>query len=595
MSTHTIYIEVSDEITTVIERLKNAPEDAVALIVPKGAILLQSVINLKLAKKAAADSGKQIVLVSTDKIGRNLATQLGIPVVANEKDAGLALEGKMPASETAAAEDGANVIDGVRIHRYYDEQDDGEAAPAAGAAPVPDPIIIPKNIMQEPPAAAKASPIEPIEVPTTPPVTDGPLQRTKIDTEPNPVTPPPVVTTTKVTTPPVGPATGKGDAAPLPKKRKLFYFGVFLLVLILLAATAVSFLFLPVTTATLAVPAESWTRDLEFTASSAATAVSDDNLTIPADTVVGEAEGKLTFKSTGVKKVGTNATGTATLYNYTSTSPQTLPAGSTISAASRTFVTQAAVTVPGYSQSVGGPRTPGEKTVAINASEVGPESNLTDATAADITGPGINLSGKVTATGGTSTDVAIVSATDITNAKNALTLQLKDAARVKLEEQMQNRDPRYDEKADSFALADFTVTAASGAEAESAEASAKGQLKRLVVNYAQLKGVSETRILADQEPNKKTLIESVEVASFVVSPDNKQVAIKAVVSGKVSQLIPTAELQSRLTSRSEADGRKIASELVPNSTLSATYKPGWWPIKRFPYFGKFLRLHITYE
>jgi hypothetical protein len=145
-----IYVEVSDEITTVIERMKEANDTAIALVVPKGAILLQSIVNLKLAKRAAADHGKELSLITTDKIGKNLATQVGLPVYARLDDENIPEEG--PEEEGNEP----SVIAGVKIHRYYDEEN---AKEEEADAPVIDPII-PKQILTEKAQPSQAEPVD---------------------------------------------------------------------------------------------------------------------------------------------------------------------------------------------------------------------------------------------------------------------------------------------------------------------------------------------------------------------------------------------------------------------------------------------------
>ena len=79
-----IYLESDDEITSVVDKLKNAEGNSLDLVIPKEAIMLQSVINLKLLKRQAEALGKEITIVTTDKVGQKLASQIGIPVVAKE-------------------------------------------------------------------------------------------------------------------------------------------------------------------------------------------------------------------------------------------------------------------------------------------------------------------------------------------------------------------------------------------------------------------------------------------------------------------------------------------------------------------------------
>jgi len=75
-----IYLEPDEEITSVIDKMKQAKSRKLSLVVPREATILQSVVNLKLLLREAANSGKEIALVTTDKIGRNLASQVGLVV-----------------------------------------------------------------------------------------------------------------------------------------------------------------------------------------------------------------------------------------------------------------------------------------------------------------------------------------------------------------------------------------------------------------------------------------------------------------------------------------------------------------------------------
>jgi hypothetical protein len=83
MSKSTVYIDVEDEITTIIDKLKEAPELVVALVLPKRASVLQSIINLKLLKRAAQQSRKKVVLITTDSSVLALAGTTGMHVAAS--------------------------------------------------------------------------------------------------------------------------------------------------------------------------------------------------------------------------------------------------------------------------------------------------------------------------------------------------------------------------------------------------------------------------------------------------------------------------------------------------------------------------------
>jgi hypothetical protein len=76
----TFYIDVDEEITSIVERVRKAHMDELVMVVPKGALLIQSIINLKLLKKEADNLGKEIIIVTQDKIGKLLIEKTGIPI-----------------------------------------------------------------------------------------------------------------------------------------------------------------------------------------------------------------------------------------------------------------------------------------------------------------------------------------------------------------------------------------------------------------------------------------------------------------------------------------------------------------------------------
>jgi len=81
MSNKVIYIEADEEITSVISRIKKVREPKVALVIPKGSIVLGSIVNLKMLKKHEKDLGKEITIATTDRTGRHLASQVGFTAV----------------------------------------------------------------------------------------------------------------------------------------------------------------------------------------------------------------------------------------------------------------------------------------------------------------------------------------------------------------------------------------------------------------------------------------------------------------------------------------------------------------------------------
>ncbi len=73
-----VYLELEEEITSVIDKLRRVPQAEIFLVVPKKANLVQSIVNLKLLKKHAGMLGKEVTIVTADPVGLNLAQRAGL-------------------------------------------------------------------------------------------------------------------------------------------------------------------------------------------------------------------------------------------------------------------------------------------------------------------------------------------------------------------------------------------------------------------------------------------------------------------------------------------------------------------------------------
>ncbi len=75
----TVYIDVDEEITGILDRIRQEQAVDIFLVIPKGAMLLNSIINLKLLKKEAEKIGKIItILAPNDKQAKVIIERAGI-------------------------------------------------------------------------------------------------------------------------------------------------------------------------------------------------------------------------------------------------------------------------------------------------------------------------------------------------------------------------------------------------------------------------------------------------------------------------------------------------------------------------------------
>jgi len=134
MNKDVIYIDVDDDITAIIGKVKDSKENIVALVPPKRVGVLQSAVNLRLLDRAAKGVHKRLVLITNNQALVALAAAAQLPVAKN-------LQSKPELPEIAALEidDGEDVIDGanlpvgdhVRVMTLPDDETDTDKAAAS--------------------------------------------------------------------------------------------------------------------------------------------------------------------------------------------------------------------------------------------------------------------------------------------------------------------------------------------------------------------------------------------------------------------------------------------------------------------------------
>ncbi|MDB5179385.1 MAG: hypothetical protein JWN12_17 [Candidatus Saccharibacteria bacterium] len=110
MNKDVIYIDVDDDVTAIIGKIKKAKEKIVAVVPPKRAGTLQSAVNLRLLDRMAKADNKQLVLITNNVALIALAANSLIPVAKN-------LQSKPEIAEIAAIaiDDSDDIIDGADL------------------------------------------------------------------------------------------------------------------------------------------------------------------------------------------------------------------------------------------------------------------------------------------------------------------------------------------------------------------------------------------------------------------------------------------------------------------------------------------------
>lgn len=82
----TFYVAPDEEILSVVSRLRSSALLENVFVVPKRALILQSIVNLRMLVREAEKLGKSVVIVTQDEQGRALAEKLGLPTRAYSND-----------------------------------------------------------------------------------------------------------------------------------------------------------------------------------------------------------------------------------------------------------------------------------------------------------------------------------------------------------------------------------------------------------------------------------------------------------------------------------------------------------------------------
>ena len=369
MNKDVIYIDVEDDITNIVSKIKDSKARIVALVPPKRVGILQSAVNMRLLNRAAENAEKRIVLITSDQALSGLAAAARIPVAKT-------LQSRPEIAEIPAidVDDGDDVIDGSEIPV-------GELADKA----------IPKarNKADDAIDAAIAEDEKPSK--------------------------------------PAKPAKSAGKGKP-----KVPDFNVFRKKLVLIGGGIALFIvfivwaiwFAPHATVVITAKTTTSTVDKSVT-------LKQDGKVDAANNIVKSLRQEqkkdisVDFTPTGKKKVGEKASGTMHLVR-TSVSSLTLiiPAGTSFSSGDYTFVSTEPASLSGTSIGPGGV-IQSVATVKVQATQVGSEYNLSSRSYSS------NVSGFSAAgtamSGGSSREVTVVSADDVAKAKVKLDAQ-KDAS-----------------------------------------------------------------------------------------------------------------------------------------------------------------------
>lgn len=387
MNKDVIYIDIEDDITAIIGKVKSAKEKIVALVPPKRVGVLQSAVNLRLLARAATQAHKHLVIITNNPALSALAAAAILPVAKNlQTKPGLA---EIPALDI---DDGEDIIDGAQL-------------PVGDLARTAD---TPRNT-------------------TLIPVVDD--TSTKADKAVDQIT--------KA----AAPGAGGTLAAPKAKNNaKVPNFNIFRKKLVLIIGGSILLLafliwalfFAP--RATIQITARTTDSSINAKVTFDPAATTDlAAATIRSTSQQVNKQDFVDFDATGKKQVGEKATGTMKLTRTSvSSTPITVPAGTIFTAGSVQFASTQDATLGATSVGPGG-IIQDTATVNVQATQMGTSSNVaTQSYSASVSG--FNSQGSAMG-GGTDKEITVVTADDVQKATDALLQKDTDVMKDQLKSQ----------------------------------------------------------------------------------------------------------------------------------------------------------------
>lgn len=567
----TIYIDIDDEITGIIDKVRGSSGKVTALVLPKRAAVFQSIVNMKLLKRAADSSGKHLVLITSEAGLLPLAGAAGVHVAKT-----LSSKPEIPAAPKDLGDDEEP------IQESGDTPDDVTAA-TAGDQPVG------KLAGAAAAGAVAADGVETLELDD---------DEVPEDTATN------AAKKSKAAPAAVGAAAAKkakdqgkkGSKFKIPNfgkfRTKLIIAGVALLLLILFIIFGL--IVLPKATISVKTDATNVPVNLNLNLSTAATSpdTSSDTPTIPAKLASEQKTYTQQVPTTGQKNHGNKASGNVTVTNCGS-SDVTLPAGTGFSSGGNTYISQQSVTVPVSDfKGLNGPcKGNGKASVGVQAQSGGSSANLPSGASFTISGGSSGLSTQGdTISGGTDNIVQTVNQNDINNAK----------AKIATNDSAQKQSLQNDLKKDNYFPITSTFSAGTPAVTQSAQVNdvANSVTVTEVVNYTMfgakqkdLNTLVDNAVKGQIDTGKQSILdEGLSKAVFGVNNSSATSAqLTLQTTAEVGPDINTAAIQQLALGKKPAD---VKSQLQGNpdvTTVDVKLSPFW--VSSVP--KKASKVHVT--
>ncbi len=544
----TIYVDVDDEITGIIDKVRSSKGKVVALVLPKRATVLQSIVNMKLLKRTAEGAKKHLVLVTTEASLLPLAGSVGLHVASTPTSKPV-----IPPAPDAPDDEPEDVDEPLAVNDGTDDSDfNAESASktpvgvlaAAGAAGV---------------AASRLSPAVDEEIDLDDAETDKPDSTAK-----------------------------SSDKSGKPKKnRKLavpnfdsfrtkLLIGAGVLAL-LIVGWIFAFVVLPKATITIHTDTTTVPTNLNLTLDTTAKTLNTDQNIVPATAQTNEKSYTQQVATTGQQNNGDKAKGEVTFSAGTCSAnfPADIPAGTGVSSGGKTYITQENASFNAANS--GGKCVFKSGSTDIVASSGGTSFN-TGSSASFTVNSRSDVTGAGSADGGTDNITKIVAQADIDSAKSKINTQDTSAIKSGLQAALQGR--QLTPVTVTFLAGDPTVTTSAkvGDAADTVTVTEVVSYSMLGVKPADLQTLVVDNVNKQIDKSKQVILDDgVAKAKFTQSNPGSPTAASVAFSTKsiAGPDIDVDKLKPQVVGKKSGDIKSLLEQTPGVTSVEVKYSPFW--------------------
>jgi hypothetical protein len=540
----TLYVDVDDEITTIIDKVRSSGGKVVALVLPKRAPVLQSIVNMKLLKRTAEDAKKHLVLVTTEAGLLPLAGSVGLHVASTATSKPVIPPAPVgPGDETEDIEEPL-AMSGEETEAYDPEADAntpvGKLAAAGVAGKLAGNAIDEEIVLDdELPAAATA------------PAGKKPKPNKKLKV-PN-----------------------------FDSFRSKLLLGAGVLVL-LIVGWVFAFKVLPKATVTVSTDTTTVTTTLNLNLDTAAKTVDTKDKIVPATAQSVQKSFTQQAAASGQQNNGERATGSVKFTAKVCTQPigtppSSIPTGSGVSAGGKTYITQSSMSFGFTGFSSGGSCADyTSNTGDILAQAGGTGYNVTDATFA-VNGRS-DVSGTGSAEGGTDNIVKIVSQADIDAAKAKITAQDTTAIRAELQAALEAKGLQAVVPTFVTGEPQATTSAKVGDAADSVSVTEVITYTMLGVKRSDLKTLVTTNVNSKIDKDRQSILDDgVAKAKITITSAATPTGANITFSAKsvAGPQIDEANVKQQVAGKKTGEIKTLLKQTPGVTEVEVSYSPFW--------------------